>query len=153
MNNRKVIIITGEKMESLSNQLFKIDVHPKCDHSYMLAEFIEENKIEYPYFDFAFSHDLVKMAVLSNVVIFESISLHIISLPNEITDFQLEKLKEHKDLFINDKSIFCLMNIRKERDKLVFEDYSTFIAPKIYDNLIEQKHKKWKGKQLKKIKK
>ena len=46
MNDRSVIIITGEEMSSLSNKIFKLKVRPRADHSSILSEFINEHKIK-----------------------------------------------------------------------------------------------------------
>lgn len=153
MKDRSVIVITGEEMDSLSNQIYELNIYPKKDHSYVLAEFIKKNKIEYPYVEYAFSHDIVKMAILSNIVIFKSKSFKLISLPDKLTDFQLSQLKQNNIATINSKEMFCLINITQENDMIMHDEYNSSVAPKIYSSLIEEKNKKWKAEQVYKIKK
>ena len=152
MNDRSVIIITGEEMSSLSNQIFNIKVRPRSDHSCILSEFINEHKIKYPYMEYAFAHNIVKMAVLSNIVIFEAKNFRLISLPDKITDFQFQQLEKNNQLRTAKEEILCIMDISKEEDKLNREEYNSSVAPKVYKSLIEEKHNKWKNEQVSKTK-
>lgn len=152
MNDRSVIIITGEEMSSLSNQIFNIKVRPRSDHSCILSEFINEHKIKYPYMEYAFAHNIVKMAVLSNIVIFEAKNFRLISLPDKITDFQFQQLEKNNQLRAPKEEILCIMDISKEEDKLNREEYNSSVAPKVYKSLIEEKHNKWKNEQVSKTK-
>lgn len=152
MNDRSVIIITGEEISSLSNQIFKLKVRPRYDHSCVLSEFINEHKIKYPYIDYAFAHNLVRMAVLSNIVIFSGKNFRLISLPDKITDFQLQQLEENNQLTTTANEILCIMSITREDDKLNSEEYNSSVAPKVYNSLIEEKHNKWKNEQISKTK-
>lgn len=152
MNDRSVIIITGEEMSSLSNQVFNIKVRPRSDHSCILSEFVNEHKIKYPYMEYAFAHNIVKMAVLSNIVIFEAKNFRLISLPDKITDFQFQQLEKNNQLRAPKEEILCIMDISKEEDKLNREEYNSSVAPKVYKSLIEEKHNKWKNEQVSKTK-
>jgi len=152
VKNRVVNIITGDEMNDLSNKTFELEVHPKCDHSYILSEFMNEQKIKYKNCDLAFSHSIVQMAALSNIVIFKGGNFYLISLPNQITEYQLKKLEEYRPFIINERTILCLMDITKENERLVFNDYNSKISPEIYDYLINQKHQTWKSNQEEKTK-
>lgn len=152
MNDRSVIIITGEEMSSLSNQVFNIKVRPRSDHSCILSEFVNEHKIKYPYMEYAFAHNIVKMAVLSNIVIFEAKNFRLISLPDKITDFQFQQLEKNNQLRAPKEEILCIMDITKEEDKIIRDEYNSSIAPKVYKSLIEEKHNKWKNEQVSKTK-
>lgn len=146
MNNSYVLIITGDQMGNLSNQFHKLIVSAGSDHTFLLEEFMLDHKIDYPYWDYCFSHDAVKLAVLGNIVILIGSIFHILAFPEMITDYQISILEDIHSLFNNDDSYFSIMNISKDLDKFVYEGLSSSICKENYDRLVFEKHEKWKNR-------
>lgn len=153
MSSRQVIIIMGDENNNLANEQYNLDVHPQCDHTYILTDFMLRNNVLYSGKEYRKFHVMLQMAILSNIVIFSTKSLCIISLPDQLTNYQLEKLKEQKEIIDLNNSLLCIMNI-KEEEKIIFEEISTTKSPLIFNDLIEEKNRKWlNNNEKKKVKK
>lgn len=144
MSNACVLIITGSNMGELSNQYFKLNVARGSDHSFVLEKFMLDYHIDYPFWDYCFSHDAVKLAVLGNIVILIGGFCHIVSLPDEISFYQKNCLEKFEALFYNEKSCFAIMNISKELERIVYEAIDSSVAKECYFDLVERKHQNWK---------
>lgn len=150
MDKSWVIVITGDEMQTLSGKTFPMEVYPGCDHFFKLACFVKENNICYPYNEFYFSSDIVKLAALGNVTLLLGVNCHIVALPPYLTQYQFEELGKSKDLFFNEKSLVSIMNIVENDGKLIYEPISTNDSFKRYDNLVAEKFQKGLCKKISK---
>lgn len=146
MKNCFVIIITGNDMGKISNQYYEMPVSNGSDHGFVLEQFMLEQEIDYPFWDYCFAHDAVKLAVLGNIVILTGNVFHIIALPDEISSYQRDELREIECLFNNEQSCLSIMNIFRESDRIVYEGIDSSASKKLYFELIEKKYQIWKQK-------
>lgn len=136
------VVITGDEMKELSQQEFWLEVYHNCDHGYRLEQFMIENGIDYPHWDYCFAHEAVKLAILGNVVLLLGNFHHIIALPDVISFYQFEQLQKSKALFLNEKSSISIMNITKGEDRIVYEGIDSGNSFEIYNNLVCDKLQK-----------
>jgi len=140
------MIITGEEMKDISNQFFQFFVAPGGDHTFLLEEFMREHCIVYPYWDYCFAHEAMKLAIMGNIVVLVGSCYHVIALPDVISDFQVEYLKKVQELFYNDKSFLSIMNVQKDGESIIYEGIDSSDAKKRYSALIDEKNHKLKFK-------